>query len=289
MLDMEIYRNSEPTVKVDVPLQTATYSVSIINDDGTLTPVPSANNLSPAAATQQITLVIPFEYTEVDGVIRLEITMMRQDGGNAVFNEFIDVVTPLFTWHDLDGSYKREETPELERLVRHVIEAYTGQYFGKRKDRRTINSSQSVINFNVPLIEFTGVSGRYMTHTTTLTPPKIPYEILNEGHTLAIDLENYDVKTDSLWILNTRRQGCYVMEGTFGYDRVPQDVKQAALLIAGMWGCNQAVWRDRFISTMRSADWSVAYHDAGFGHTTGSHGADMLLSKYSQRYNPAVI
>src|SRR5690606_11869586 len=137
------------------------------------------------------------------------------------------------------------QTPELERLVRQVIEAHTGQYFGKRVDRKVVSSQQKVLNFDVPLIEFRGISDRYLTLTTTLAPPKIPYEILNDGFSLALDLENYDVKTDSLWILNARRQGCYFIEGTFGYNRVPADVKEAALLIAGVWGCNQAVWRDR--------------------------------------------
>ena len=288
---MEIYRNHPATFRMRATLSEDKYaeSATVSSAGGSSTVTPTFTPASQEWQDPMLEIPIEFKHTVLDGPITITINVNDGSEDGYDLSDYATVVTPLFRKEDLPPEFSPTDTVELERLVRHVIEAYTGQYFGKRKDRRTINSSQSVINFNVPLIEFTGVSGRYMTHTTTLTPPKIPYEILNEGHTLAVDLENYDVKTDSLWILNTRRQGCYIIEGTFGYDRVPQDVKQAALLIAGMWGCNQAVWRDRFISTMRSADWSVAYHDAGFGHTTGSHGADMLLSKYSQRYNPAVI
>lgn len=289
MLDMEIYRNSEPTVEIDVPLATANYAVDLVLNDGGRQSLSSNSTVD--QENQSISITIPFEHTQFDGVVTLEITMMRQDGGgsNATFTEYVKVVTPLFTWKDLPRDFNRDEVAELESLVRTVVEAKTGQVFGKRKMSHQASTASSVINFNAPLIRFTGVSDRYLTDTTTLNPPKIPYEVFDEGYSMAVDWKNYDIKTDSFWLTSSNKCRNLYIYGDFGYDSVPEDVKRAALLIAGMWGSQQAVWRDRFVATIRSSDWNVTYSEKGFDFTTGSVTADMLLSKYTRRYHPAVI
>ena len=287
MSDMEVYRNSETVVHVPVPIATANYTYEVSSPGVEATP--ESKTAAVDVERKTIDVTIPFEHTLYDGTVTVDITIQRTDGlgGTYTFTEYVDVVTPLFTWHDLDGTYPADKVPELERLVRHVVEAFTGQHFGKTIKTKSITTN-TVQNFDVPLIELRGVSDRYATHSTTLTPPKMSYEIADEGHTLSIDWDSYHVKTDSMWILDKKANSCVLMEGVFGYDRVPADVKEAALLIAGVWGCEQAVWRDRFIETMRSSDWSVTYNDGAFV-STGSATADQLLAKYSRRYVPEVF
>lgn len=289
---MEIYRNQPTTVKVRAPIPDATYTVKIRSPRPlgevyeTAGPL-VAPELDASWGAHILSIPIEFVHTWYDGTVEIVITV---NGGLHTYSEYVDVVTPLFTSVDLGSEYPAAQVPELERLVRKVVEAYTGQYFGKTVNRYPVSATERIINFDVPLIEFTGVSDRYLTNSTTLTPPKLPYELINDGFTLMVDFENYHIKTDSTWLLTKdARDEVYVIEGTFGYNSVPADVKQAALLIAGVWGCKQAVWRDRFIQTMRSADWSVGYHDNAFKNSTGSITADQLLEKYHRRYQPEVF
>lgn len=288
---MEIYRNEPTTVKFKAPLTNATYSVTVKSPkhESLIQSLSPQNDVG--WNTTVLNIPVDFAHTWYDGTIEFAITV---NGGTPTvqhtYSEYVDVITPLFTFHDLGGEYPADKTPELERLVRKVVEAYTGQYFGRKIERIPVEASERIISFNVPIIEFTGVSDRYLTHSTTLNPPKMPYEIINDGFSLMVDFENYHVKTDSTWVLG-QKDKCptYVIQGTFGYNSVPTEVKEAALLIAGVWGCKQAVWRDRFIQTMRSADWSVGYNQGAFGASTGSVTADQLLAKFQRRYQPEVI
>lgn len=284
---MEIYRNRETSVSLSAPVADAVYSVTVSSPGGLTT---THDDIIPDALGK-IEVPIQFGHTLYNGEIVIKINVAITSWETFTIEDYVDVVTPLFTWEDLrNEGYTADSTPELERLVRHVIEAYTGQEFGRRIKRFTISPDDRRVNFDAPLIEFRGVSDQYATLSTTLTPPKFPYEIVDGGFGLSINTDQYDIKTDSFWIVESRRRrSCIFGEGVFGYNRVPQDVKEAALLIAGVWGCRQAVWRDRYIQTMKSADWNVQYDDGAFQATTGSVTADQLLSKYTRRYNAEVI
>ena len=280
---MEIYRNRPTTVRIEAPIRGAVYNtVKVSSASGETDAFPTYVDNSPV-----LEIPIEFKHTWYDGTVTLDISI--NDGtGEHTYEEHVDVVTPLFTAADLPQDYSAEKVVELEGLVRKVVEAYTGQSFGPSIRKYTTEFGENMLRFDAPLIEFRGVSARYLTHTTTLAPPKIRYESLDGGFKAVVDIDLYDPKTDSMWILNQKKNHSLVFEGVFGYDRVPQDVKQAALLIAGTWSDDQAVWRDRFIETMRSADWTVSYHENAFS-STGSATADMLLKKYHRRAVPEVL
>lgn len=279
---MEIYRNRETELRLPAPIADATYSVMVTSPGGQT----FHENISPTPLKELI-IPIEFQHTLYDGEVELSINIETADNFYTV-KEFVNVVTPLFTSNDLGGEYPADKVPELERLVRHVVEAKTGQSFGKRFDAFPSYGTGHV-RFSAPMIEFTGVSDRYATNSITLSPPKLAYEVMEDRFGMFLDWEGYHIKTDSTLLLTRRNRGCVFVKGIFGYEYVPRDVKEAALLLAGMWGCEQAVWRDRYIQTMRSSDWSVSYHRNGFLSTTGSVTADLLLAKYSRKYVPEVF
>lgn len=296
MTDMEIYRNTEAQVTIPSPtVLGGTHVIEVASTNGaTSTPTFTSN-----AANGTVTFLVDFKHTLYDGRLRVTDTITRpaptpEDAAateSFVVTDYLDVVTPLFLKSDLPADYQTgDQWKELENLVRMVVEAFTGQHFGRRIETHTVNTN-GVNFFQVPIIEYTGLSARYMTNTTTLNPPKFSYEFIDGNFGMKITSSPYyDIKTDSMWVLGQRVPAGYVcIDGVFGYDRVPSDVKAAALLIAGLWGCKQTLWRDRFIQTMRSSDWSLQYHDGAFGPSTGSVTADNLLAKYSRRYSPEVI
>lgn len=279
---MEIYRNEPQTITLRKPVE-GTYEVKVISPEHESTALV-------AVQEDVLEFTLDFQHTWFDGELEFQVTVTTPEGITHTYSEYAEVVTPLFRASDLDGSYPADKTPELERLVRKVIEARTGQTFGKVSKTVAVEGDGSLITFDAPLIELYDVSttGRYMNHTTTLTPPKESYEIASDGFSISIDWDRYHIKSDSLWILTKRDYGTKFLTGAFGYDRVPQDVKEAALLIAGVWGCDQALWRDRYIQTMRSSDWSVQYNNGAYA-STGSVTADQLLAKYTRRFVPEVF
>lgn len=282
---MEIYRNQNGRVVIDVPDPLTSYKATVRSANYETEEIPPT--IVDEAGTAHIIVDIGFRHAAYDGIVSIEVSM--DDGeGEYSWVEHVSVVTPLFTWRDLPDTYNKEDSEELEGLVRKVVEAYTGQSFGPSIREYTTEFGENMLRFDAPLIELRGASTRYLTHTTTLAPPKIRYESLDGGFKAVVDIDLYDPKTDSMWILNQKKNYSMTIEGVFGYDRVPQDVKQAALLIAGTWSDDQAVWRDRFIETMRSADWTVSYHENAFS-STGSATADMLLKKYHRRAVPEVL
>lgn len=285
---MEIYRNRQTTVRIEAPIRGAIYNaVKVSSSAGEDTVFPNyVDNYTPWGVPV-LEIPIGLRHILLDGVVTLDITVNDGSGQFSV-KENIEVVTPLFTHIDLGDAYEPEKTPELERLVRAVVEAKTGQSFGKKSEAYPVSTGQRIINFDAPLIRFTGVSDRYLTDTTTLSPPKIPFEVMEDRFSVAVDWDSYDVKTDSFWLASNRRPRYMFLYGEFGYDRVPEDVKQAALLIAGMWTDDQSVWRDRYIRTIRSSDWSVQYSGMSY-RSTGSVTADMLLESYVRKNQPGLV
>lgn len=288
---MEIYRNQPTTVTFRAPLPDGVYSIEVKSPRHTSLVQSVTPQHSVAHEGSVLNIPVDFQHTWYDGDIDFSITVQ---GGTPTtehtYSEYATVVTPLFTWADLGSEYPQNATPELERLVRHVVEAYTGQYFGKRYEKVFASSHEQIVRFERPLIMLTDMSweGRYAPLSTTLSPPKIPYETIDDGFSIVMNWDGYDVKTDSLWVIRNKCPRIVTLEGFFGYDRVPADVKEAAILIAGVWGCKQGVWRDRFIQIMRSADWSIQYNERVFA-STGSATADQLLSKYRRTHLPEVF
>lgn len=273
----ELYRNdfNPEDLVISVPSEMTVTEITLSSPGGET----KLTDTVPPTNEGTISVAIPFKHIKYDGYLTAYVTGMI-DGEEHVLSYRIPVVTPLFTLDDFSeaqqGQIGENDFPELERLVRHVVEAHCGQSFGYRKDAVEFNNSRNRVYLNAPIVEFTGVSDRYLTNSNTLS---IPHRIYDDR--FVIDLDLYDVKTDLIMLPHKRTNRVMFLHGTFGYPSVPEDVRQAALLIAGVWGCNQAIWRDRYINTIRSADWNIKY-DGGAYEGTGSATADQLLAKYNR-------
>lgn len=269
---MEVYRNAQTNINVAVPLP-GEYEVAVISGGG-------RDDLYLTPTDGNLTVPLTVKHTQYDGEVRIEASAMDDEGNFYTFKDYVDVVTPLFTAADIDDDdYDDEKVPELERLVRKVIEAYTGQRFGPTYDsKRADRIAGDSYNLAAPMLEFKGVSTRYLTNSSTLT---LTPKITNGGMTLTF----YDVKTDTYFLSRRNSKPTTIfVEGIFGYDRVPGAVKEAALLIAGLWGCEQAIWRDRYIGTMNTVTASVKIDGINGAYAgTGSVTADQLLDAYKVR------
>lgn len=283
MATYEIYRNkANQKVFVETPSDDLDYEATMRSEEHG----PVDVDVSPAPGGVEVT--IPFKFTQLDGKVIVKLSFTTEGESYSV-EHVINVFTPLFTPDDVSAADLKalgisEEDKvyrlrDLERFIRHIIEAYTGQTFGYLLKSFEVPRSGTRVLFNVPILEFIGVSDRYATHSTTLVSG-IPYEVIDDGFGLVVDWDRYNIKTDSFLPFNKPTPVCLNVRGKFGYLSVPEDVKQAALTLLGLFMCDQSLWRDRYIENLRNADGSTLKYNEGAYFGTGSVSADQLLEKY---------
>lgn len=250
------------------------------------------------------TAAIPYAVVSSDGqaTVQWEYTM---EGNVYKRAENFEVVTPLFYKEDLidaDGAFATLSDAQiltLERFVRLIIQSYTGQRFGL--EYGTINlrgDGGSVLQSDRRIISLEGQYSAY------------PYSIINNGYAIETS-RAYRTEYKAGWpaiyhdedsgltpwddpVAESYRTGpiispytfrpfanniTYSVTGMYGWESVPENVKQAALVLAGEFSCNEATWRDRYIKSIRAADWRFDFDSRAY-HGTGSASADLLLSEY---------
>jgi hypothetical protein len=223
--------------------------------------------------------LVPYAVTHTDGPFRVKWTFAI---GATTYTreEEHDVVTPLFNAAELKAfnanfeSLSDAKVAELEALVRKIIESATGQRFGYRKGTATIYGT-----------------GNASLRSTERIISADGYRVTGNGFTLKS--EGYTWNGDTIGVAGpirdlrygprTDRFGTdvkYVISGEFGWLSVPNDIKQAALLLAEEFSCKEAAWRDRYLIAISAADWRFQFDPRAFAGT-GSATVDKLLEPYS--------
>jgi hypothetical protein len=71
----------------------------------------------------------------------------------------------------------------------------------------------------------------------------------------------------------------YTITGYWGYESVPVPVMQAAKMLISDYACQDSSYRDRYLNSIKSADWRVQFTQAAYDGT-GNLKADQLLNDY---------
>lgn len=225
-------------------------------------------------------VAVPYAITKQDGpfVVKWYYSL---EGTDYTRLEEHQVVTPYFTRDELiewDSDFTQTSAPKtihLEKLVRHIIETYCGQKFGYREGTITLTgtgnavmySSERIINLSGPLNHLPDGYGIHWGASSLNNELNVKIPIQEEAL--------YNGSTPRRFV-NGR---VYRLTGTFGWLSVPEAVKQAALYLAESFTCNESVWRERYIKSVRAADWRFDYSEETF-RSTGSLLADQLLDPY---------
>lgn len=214
----------------------------------------------------------------------------------------VSVVTPLLPLeeiariaeYDMATDEGREDARDLERRVRYAIQAYTGQNFGKFRGNMKVRGSEGkALRLPAPLIQFDGLA------YDGILRPNFGVEVINGGWALSggeiyIDnikqappewmLDRFDytgkIYAPALYGYNRFRESIeYTVAGVWGYHDVPANVRQAARLLAADYSCDESLWRDRYIDSVRAADWRFEFNAQAF-EGTGNAAVDAILSDY---------
>ena len=245
---------------------------------------------------------IPYSIVQSDGEVVVE-WKYTVEGNQYTRLESFDVVTPLFTETELknyDSSFQvltSDQVKRLERFIRLIIQNFTGQTFGQERGSMTVyGNGTNVLSSPKRIVTLSGSlsgpqfrvvndgfgiesAGRYYPTTTVeieRNELQIPIEIADTSYADMWAGTIADPNSLSRGFVNNRP---YTVTGVFGWHVVPSAVKEAALILAVLFSCKETTWRDRYVKTIRSADWQLTYDGRAFSKT-GSVAADQLLDPY---------
>lgn len=247
--------------------------------------------------------------------------------GQIIKTDGYEIITPLLTKRELKAIWNDatdEEIVDIEQAVRYIIQAHTGQSFGKREKSVVIpGAGESALALPEHILSMTGVK----TLNAVLNP--LAFIVVAEGWYLKkrqhdvlsqiddpslywdnVNTQDYDFPLEAPHgmgltpnryshgqiIYPPRRSNGrmwrddypFTITGIWGYDSVPQPVKEAAALLVNDYACSEQAYRDRYLDSISAADWRLQFNAQAFINT-GNVRADQLLNNYVMKRGWAVI
>lgn len=220
---------------------------------------------------------------------------------------YLDIVTPYVDIQEAaqemglgsdanDPNHKAYQDLKLaERYARNIIEGHTGQKFYLHDDYfYTIGNDSDTL----PLTK--KVNALHTLHAND----QLLIDNINEVNNLGLIVQNtvsgFGLKVNQssyldndVYIANGmvppsindaspnifRRSKSYTIYARFGWDYVPNEIRDAAVELMKMYFAKDRVWKDRYVKKISTTDWDFEYSSEAFSGT-GSAYADKLLADY---------
>lgn len=267
--------------------------------------------LTPTTVGSVSSVTLP--YFQSEGTVEVFWSFSIPSVGNFTDVQIYDVVTPYLTKAEVKAIWPEatdEQAIDVEAVVRHVINAHTGQSFGYSEKSITVEGhGESALRLPERLIELTGLST--LTATLNVNRSIIVSDgwYLKKGWTDSVtvltttdeyftgtDVNNYADEGLPGWE-KTSHGGIIVapgansgptkwaddypftITGKWGYISVPQPVREAAKLLVNDYACSEVAYRDRYLESIKAADWRLQFSSSAWRYT-GNVRADQLLSQY---------
>lgn len=309
----EIHNRTSQSVYLDVYGGTAdaTPTAVLTLPDATTRTLTVDSVDAPEGVDDRYRVVLNMADTKNNGIVK--VTWEFSIGGTEVDKvDVYEVVTPYLDITEVKRIYPEAtdaEAMELEAAVRHIINAHTGQDFGYSEETITVEGhGESALRLPKRIIECTGletlssVLNPLITHIVSdgwylkkgwanevtpivsdslywggdeesLVEPGEPgYE--KPGHGAIISAPGVS-STPTTW----RQDYPFKITGRWGYEYVPTSVKEAARLLVNDYACQEIAWRDRYLESIKAADWRLQFNSRAWD-STGNVRADQLLSEY---------
>lgn len=293
---MEIYRNVSAEIELKVPVTALSGTFVVTATDGA-TLLYTFPNVTPITGGYKV--VLPFSLVNSDRSFKINWDFDYNENGIKSYSNstFIEVVTPYVTVDEIRDALGSmpvmtdTELKRVERRIRGVIENYTGQKFGRYTGTYRIQATGDD-NLNLPsrLINLTGIAGGYFSDVAS-------YDTRGDGWYLAVKRPVYSdgiyTSTDVIRYPGSymkrpwQDNAWYTLTGEWGYEDVPTNVKEAALILIEDLICPDSEYRDRYVTLVKTAEFTYQYTPGAF-RGTGSVIADQLLEDF-RRTNLVVI
>lgn len=253
-------------------------------------------------ATGLATATLPYEAVKQEGVVKVVLSYSFENA-NHEQTKYINVVTPILEIYEVKellNTVDDNEAFKLEAAVRSIINAHTGQTFGLYEGKipvrgtgakslhlpkrlvslNTINDIDFGVHVYVDgggwyLSNFVG----YPTIKSDLDTQHISGPYASDGPIYAPRIYGYADYVQNL---------VYNIDGRWGWESVPEPVREAAKLLINDYACEDSAYRDRYLTSMTAADWRIQFNQGAFVET-GNVRADQLLAEYVLRRGWAVL
>lgn len=292
---MEVYTNSAAADRVvlldfpDTPAG-AQIDVFIFKDGSPLTEIQTVV----AVPTEGYSFTLPLHLVQHDQNLEVRWTLTYTENSmQYTLNRslHIEVVTPILTKREIREVWDTatdKEVLEIEKAVRHVIQAYTGQTYGMFVGTLPVRGEGNIA-LRTPrrLIELISVDGRSASSNFTVDPEghivrHYPWgvpPVKADYHGLHMQRGGIIHNPNNVKLTRWNAEKTFNLTGRWGYEYVPEPVKQAAKLLVNDYACGDSQYRDRYLVSMAAADWKLQFHSMAYTKT-GNARADQLLSEY---------
>jgi hypothetical protein len=292
---MEFHKGTVGTAKFYLPTNDTSVTGVTYSLNGA---TPSAVSFTTANGVASANL----PYFDKEGRLEVTWTFSIPGSGSHTSKDIHEVVTPILTVREVQEIWDEsspQEAFDLEANIRYIIAAHTGQTFGLRNETRTVYGADgNTINMPSRLLSLGTFNG------ATLNPTA--YRIMGDGWYLratvfggipTIRSDYYGVHMDNNGFISNpnhinlrvfAQNARFDIAGDWGWEAVPQSVKEAAKLLVNDYACGDSLYRDRFLQSMTAADWRIQFNDGAFS-STGNVRANQLLADYRLRRGWVVI
>lgn len=208
---------------------------------------------------------------------------------SVVATEFRDVFMPIVTESELDSlfpslSLSTEEYTIVERAIRHKIQNYCGQKFGPYVDEvlEVQGTDGDALSLPVAVLSLDSLEDSFGSDITdyVMVSPGISSIISTKpGYAPAFKT----TKADLSFVMKNifRSEQTYIIEGSFGWEYVPNEVVEAAaVLINDVFTDDTSGQIKKGIVETQLADFKLKFNADRWG-STGNADADNLLSAYA--------
>jgi hypothetical protein len=181
------------------------------------------------------------------------------------------------------------ELIRLERRIRGVITNYTGQTFGRYVGSREVTGAgDGELKLGYRLVQLENIAGSNIVYSEDGIMVPGYYTVRGDGWYVGASnplpdgdyvFENVIRVPDCSYTASFRDNVVYTIDGIWGYQDVPADVKEAALILAEDELCPQAEYRDRYLKSISGDGWRYEFNPNAY-YGTGSVIADQILEQY---------
>lgn len=292
---MEILNRHEGQIRFVVPSDSTSATYKIYRGTVQIGTEATATVLDGVA-----TVAVPYAATREDGELRIELTF-TSGADSYTDSKYVEVTTPCLDIHEVKNILETTDTEEairVEAAARHIINAHTGQSFGKYTGTFSVTGSGDS-NLRMPrrLISLTSINGG--TYWNDLLALRGGGWFLQSKHIYApsirADFDGWHYSNQSPIVAPPSRvlstfikHQEYEIDGVWGWESVPEPVREAARLLINDYACADSLYRDRFLTSMTAADWRIQFHDGAFSNT-GNVRANQLLAEFVLRRGWVVI
>jgi len=295
------------------PSSTVTVKIYDITGDPVISPLISPSTIlatltAEASEVDQgsFSVYLPTQYTTRNRKFKL-VWDWQYNSASYSNTTYLDVVTPYVDIQEAaqelgfgsdanDPNHKTYQELKLaERYARNIIEGHTGQKFYLYDSNfYTIGNDSDTLSFPIKINQL---------HTLHAND-QLLIDRINNVNALGMVIENtlsgFGIRVNQSAILDNdvyiangmvppsindsspnifRRTQSYKVYARFGWDYVPNEVRDATVELMKMYFAKDRIWRERYIKKISTTDWDFEYSSEAFSGT-GSSYADKLLSDY---------